>query len=250
MAGGRLWTTEEDHYLEDKVGKLKLETIAKHLNRTVNAVSCRIERLGISNTKLESGKITGAELAYACGVDPHTVYDYWIPKKGLPARRKTTNLKAKFWLIDIKEFWDWAEQNKGIIDFTRIDEYSLLPHPEWVELEQQRDYKKIPKRKRVAWTDKEEQQVIRMVGDSYSKQAIAEKLNRSEMAIQRKISKLRQENKIPFEKINLRWTDEELKIMLDLENQGFADEVIAEELGREPYHIRDKRRRMNRRKIG
>src|SRR5690625_3118197 len=100
---------------------MKIETIAKKLGRTVNAVEIRLGRLGISNTKLESGKITAAELARCCGVDNHVITRTWIPKKGLPAVRRVTRYKRKYWLIDVKEFWKWAEQNKDLIDFSRID---------------------------------------------------------------------------------------------------------------------------------
>ena len=47
-------------------------------------------------------------------------------------------------------------------------------------------------------------------------------------------------------KINIRWKPIEVEIMYKLEKQGKTDSEIAEELGREIYHIRDKRKRLKR----
>lgn len=249
MRYGKTWTKEEDLFLEDKVGKWKLETIAEKLGRTVFAVETRMERLGISSTVLESGKITASELAKSCGVESKTVYNNWIKKKGLPAIRKVTKLKARFWLIDIDKFWKWAEQNKDLIDFTRVKDYVLLPQPDWVEMERKRDYKTIPKRKRAKWTKEEENRVIWMYKNNCSFREIAKALQRSETAIRRKVSRLKKTGDLPKDKISLRWTDKEIEMMIQLEKQGLKDEEIAYELGREVPHIRDKRRRMNRKKI-
>lgn len=248
MANGRIWTKEENNYLEDKVGKVKISTIAKNLNRTVNAVISQIERIGVANTKLESGKITGSELSRLCNVDSHTVYDFWIKKKDLPAQFRVTKLKSRYWLIDVEEFWEWAEKNKDLINFTKIDAHVLLPQPDWVELERKRDRRTIPKRKQAKWTDAEDERLINMLNAGYNRNEIADKMQRSERAIQRRISRLRESRRIPYKKVDLRWTDKEIKIMIDLERQGFTDDVIAYELGREADHIRDKRRRMNRKK--
>lgn len=228
---------------------MKIETIAKNLGRTVGAVENRLERLGLSNTKLESGKITAAELARYCGVDHHVVIRTWIPKKGLPAVKRATRHKRKYWLINVKEFWRWAEKNKDLIDFARIDTHVLLPQPEWVELERKRDYKKIPRKHLRKWTKKEDEQLIRLFKAGYTKKEIGQILERSETAVDRRIARLKVAGKIPYEKINISWTDEEVEMLIELEKKGLLDKEIAYELGREVDHIRDKRRRMGRKKL-
>lgn len=246
---GKWWTPEEDAFLEEKVGKVKIETIAKKLGRSVIAVENRLDRLGVSNTKLESGKITAAELARYCGIDSHVVTRTWIPKKGLPAVRRVTRYKRKYWLIDVKEFWKWAEQNKDLIDFSKVDTHVLLPQPDWVELERKRDYKKIPRKQLKRWTAEEDNQLIKLLNAGYSKAQIAEVLERSETAVDRRIARLKVAGKIPYEKIDVPWTEKELEMLIELERKGLSDKEIAYELGREVNHIRDKRSRLGRKKL-
>ena len=65
---------------------------------------------------------------------------------------------------------------------------------------------------------------------------------KSVAAITHRLSRLNKANK----KINIRWKPIEIEIMYKLEKQGKTDSEIAEELGREIEHIRDKRKRLKR----
>jgi hypothetical protein len=47
MAGGRLWTPEEDEYLIENYTKLGRKACADHLKRPINGVKCRAYTLGI-----------------------------------------------------------------------------------------------------------------------------------------------------------------------------------------------------------
>jgi len=131
-----------------------------------------------------------------------------------------------------------------LINFAKLEPFDLLPQPEWVELERRRDARKIPRRQQKPWTPEEDEQLIALMKWGYGNKEIAERLDRSEKAVQRRISRLRAKNIIPKKKIVIRWTDEEVRIMQEMEQQGYSDEEIAYELGREVDHIRDKRRRM------
>lgn len=245
MAGGRFWTEEEDELLRERVGKVSFPTIAKNLNRTLKAVVGRAENLGISHTKFESGKLTANELANALQVDSHAVYR-WVKRDGLKAIYKVTRKEAKFYLIDVKDFWKWAESNKEKLNFFRIDPLALLPEPDWVGEERKKDFHSIPKNARVKWRQADDEWLISLLKGNYSMQEISVHMNRTEKAVRRRISRLREWGTIPKKKISLRWTEKEIQMFLELENQGLSDVEIAYELGREEDHIVDKRARMRR----
>lgn len=237
------WTEEEIEYLENWIGRSSLGNIAKRLGRTFKSVEFKATELGIGDSLGQTGMLTKNELARFLKVCPKTV-SRWIEKYGLKAKKLRPRRKRYYIMIDVEDFWEWAEQNKEKIDFGRIERYSLLPEPEWFELERKRDLKNIPRRKRKKWTKEEESQLIQLNNMKMPLNEIGKRLNRSETAIKRRISRLRQAGKIKKERIVLMWTDEEVEMMLSLEKQGLSDEIIAEELGREADHIRDKRKRM------
>lgn len=243
LAGGRLWTKEEIEYVRENLGRIKIDTIAKNLGRTKEAVISQIEKRKLGGALENTGMWTASDLARAFKIDNH-VPVRWIKKEGLPAVKKTMLEKGKYWIVDPDKFWRWAKKNKHLINFAKLEPFDLLPQPEWVELERRRDARKIPRRQQKPWTPEEDEQLIALMKSGYGNKEIAERLDRSEKAVQRRISRLRAKNIIPKKKIVIRWTDEEVRIMQEMEQQGYSDEEIAYELGREVEHIRDKRRRM------
>lgn len=245
MPSGRRWTKEEDDFLKERVGNLSFSAIANRLDRTVDAIEVRVRRLGIDNTKLESGKLTANELARALNVDNHTVYR-WINEHRLKAVRRVTRQSTKFNLISVDDFWKWAKKNKEKINFYKIAPLSLLPEPDWVEEERKKDYHSIPKRQAAKWTEYEDKRLLEMTKGGYTQKEIGKALGRSENSVQRRLSRLREWRKTPMVKVTLRWSKVELEMLLDLEKQGLSDEEIAYELGREADHIRDKRRCLRR----
>lgn len=237
----KYWTDDEISFLEEKTGVMKITTIAEKLGRSVSSVELKMKRLGISDTKLQTGMLTLNELAGIINVDNHTVYR-WSKKHGLKVLKKITSKKQYYHLVDINDFWKWAEKNKEKINFSKIEPFSLCPEPHWFDEERKKDYQSIPKRQAAKWTEYEDKRLIDLVNGNYTQMEIADLLNRSEHAIQRRLSRLREMRKLPKNKIILRWSDEELNTLLKLEKQGLSDKQIAYELGREPYHISDKRR--------
>lgn len=243
MVKGKNWSVEEDDFLKENVGKKSFQVMSKHLNRTVVAIESRARRLGIDNTKFESGKLTANEMARALNVDNHTVYR-WIQTGGLKSVKKATRQSAKFNLISIDDFWKWAKNNKEKLNFYKIEPLVLLPEPDWVEDERKKDYHAIPKRQAAKWTDEEDYRLVSLLKGNYTQTEIGEFLNRSENAIQRRISRLRERGIIPMKKICLRWSQTEVQLFKELDSQGLSDKEIAFELGREREHIVDKRRTM------
>jgi hypothetical protein len=236
----RRWTEEELHFLEDNVGKISLLKIAEKLNRPISGIEIKLKRLGLGNTRLASGKLTANELAKALNIDTHVV-TRWLNECGLKGVKRATRISAKFHLISVENFWKWAEQNKERINFYKIEPNILVPEPDWVEEQRKLDYQTIPKRQGAKWTEQEDNRLIEMTNAGYKQEEIGVALNRSGLSVQRRLSRLREKRKIPMLKVVLPWSEEEVRMLLDLEKQGLSDVEIAYELGRDSNNISWKR---------
>lgn len=239
------WTAEEIDYLETNVGKIKIPTMAKKINRSVYAIEMKLSRLGLYNTRLESGRLTVGELANILHTDNHVVSN-WIQEHGLKAVKRITKIKRVYYLVDTEEFWKWAENNKQRIDFYRIEPKILVPEPIWVDVDRKKDYQNIPRMRHKKWCVKEDEKLIWLLGQGHSRMEMANVLKRSGNAVQRRISRLRTAGKLPMIKPMVKWSEKEIKLFLELEEQGLTDKEIANELGRDSDHIRWKRGNLRR----
>lgn len=181
----RTWTEEEIDYLKDNVGTIKLTTMSKKLNRTEGSIQNKLKRLGISNTKAQTGYLTTYELAKLIQKDATTVRA-WITKHGLNCTRKTTRSSRQFCFIHPEDFWKWAYQNCEKIDFSKIEAQSIIPEPCWVDKERQRENPTIYKN----WSIKEERELKMWMNEGCSLREVAGKLNRSVISVQRKYERL------------------------------------------------------------
>jgi len=187
---GKRWTPEEDAFLKEKMGKLSIKRMAQKLNRTPIAVRARIYNLGLGRTAEASGLLTVSRLAKSLNVDK-SIVDRWVNSKGLKTIKRVTSLKQRVNLIDPVEFWKWAEQNKDLIDFSRVEPNAIPPEPEWVK-----DARKAkPKRSLKPWTTNEvaKMKQLRRMGKTY--QEIAEILGRTKVSVELKYRRLMKEEK-------------------------------------------------------
>jgi hypothetical protein len=181
------YAAEELKTLREWVGYYPLGSIAKKLNRTTTSIEVKLTRLGISNTKSESGLITAGELANIINVDRNTVMG-WILRHGLKSRKRVTRHKKVFTFINLEDFWSWADANKEKVDFSKIPDNSLPPEPHWVEQERKNNKGKIHSYKN--WTIQEEKLLLHLYKAGLSKQSIAKELGRSVNSIQKKICRI------------------------------------------------------------
>ena len=232
------WTPEEDDYLRENVGKKRLEVIGRHLKRSGKAVQSRLVYLGISHTTFATGMFTANAIAKALNIDNHAILR-WIDKNGLKAIRKTVCFDASYNYIKPKDFWEWAEVNKELIDFSKIKKNGIPPEPSWVDVERKNAIKNKPKKHKMKWTAEEDKQLIRLFDRGLSYEEICKEMNRNYSGITHRLSRLKKNLKV-----SLRWTEEEVNMMYELEAKGLTDREIAYELGRERMHISNKRMRL------
>lgn len=185
----RKWTAEEDEYLINTYGKYELERIAKYLDRNKESLMRRLHRLGMAKAK-ECLGITAYELAAALKVDVGSVYR-WMKDRDLPF--KTAYAKERtFSLIDIQEFWAWAEENKCIINFSRIEKHSLVPEPAWVDKQRKSDFHNRPLKERQKWTEDEDERIWHLFyAHGMTHNEIGALMGRSARAVQNRLIRVR-----------------------------------------------------------
>lgn len=184
------WTEDELLFLEECYGQYKLSSIAKKLSRSEYAVELKAKRNGLGPSKTAQGFLTARDLARALGVDIHVVTNTWISKYGLKAKKKITNRKARFYQIDIKAFWKWAEGNQHRFDSRKMEYLSLGDEPSWMVQKRKADQGLAPRRAQ-KWSPCEDALLRQMFTQTYStNREIGTRLGRSPHAVANRLRRI------------------------------------------------------------
>ncbi|NGY87999.1 hypothetical protein F6Y05_33745 [Bacillus megaterium] len=84
--------------------------------------------MGLSASYKHQGHLTLSEFADLLEVSNFKIRR-WISDKNMPSKEVVTALKKKYTLIEVNEFWKWAEVNKEEVNFYKIKPFTLLPEP-------------------------------------------------------------------------------------------------------------------------
>lgn len=243
------WTDEDIMYLEDKWGVLSRASIARNLKRTVLAVQLKAQRLGLGDPLTHIDGLTINQLAEV--LDSHySILKNWIKKYEFPARRKNVARKQRVWIVSYSDFWKWAEENKQMLDFTRIERLSIGPEPAWVERKRKADeLKKLhkPKPHNTPWSKNEIEKLKWMLNQhKYTYLDISEEIKRSQGAIKRKIFELGLKARPVRLNNHVKYTPIEEKELIEMLEAGYCFEEIATRLGkgRSALGVRGKIERM------
>ncbi|QAT40856.1 hypothetical protein [Clostridium sp. JN-9] len=242
----RKWTQEECDYLQDKWGMISIPSIAANLGRTVQAVKVKAYKIGLRR-HLHSGiEITINELAKALGKGSSYswILDRWC-RYGLPVKMKKS-INKEYKVIDIDKFWKWAEKNKDIVDFSKFEKDMLGAEPKWADEKREADMAAV-KYKKTPWTREEDNTLINMLNSyRYSYRDISDRLRRTGGAIKRRMCDLGLKQRPLKADNHIPWTNEEIKILLNLRSKGYSPEIIAQRLGekRSALAVRGKIERM------
>lgn len=229
----RKWTQKELEYLEDSWGTISIESIATNLGRTKDAVQLKANRIGLG-AFLEAGDyITLNQLrkelrgTYTGG--NYTVIQ-WI-EKGIPIMTKKVK-NSSFQVINLDEFWIWAERNRTTIDFSQLEENTLGKEPEWL-LDQRKADKERCFFKTTPWTKDEDRKLEIMLNEyKYTYRELSLKLRRTEGAIKRRMIDLKIKAR-PIKMSNHNpWTKEEVKTLIDLYHRGHCHNTMANYIDR------------------
>lgn len=179
------WRAEEIKLLQTLVGQKSVTAIAKELGRTPGAVSNKLSRLGLGATRKQTGMLTARELANKLGVTTKTVVSW--EAYGLKTVTRVTRYKKQFILIKMKNFWEWAEQNKSLIDFTKLSKKDFSTLPEWVSGNIKAARTSVRYRH---WTTSELKKLHVLIEKGLTYKQISKLLNRSESSVEKRYSRL------------------------------------------------------------
>lgn len=145
----RIWTQQEDEYLMGRYTIQPIETTAEKLNRSIIAVKKRAGLLGIS--KYHDNTYAGM-VAKNFHVSMSVIHR-WAKQYGMLYYREKAGNGYRY-RIDVKRFWEWAEDHKDLIDWKKYESRSLPPEPQWVR-EVMLDYKVTNQRKKFTQAEKD-----------------------------------------------------------------------------------------------
>lgn len=152
----------------------------------------------------------------------------------------------RFRVIDIDDFWKWAEKNKSILDFSRFEKYTLGAEPDWVDIKRKADFEKLQKHgeHNAAWTSAEDNRLRYLLDKgTYTYTDLARELRHSEGAVKRRILDLKIDKR-PVRAPSRKWTEEEIETLCKMVDQGYDFTLIAEKLNRTELATRGKYERL------
>jgi hypothetical protein len=237
------WTQEEEYYLQDKWGEVSIKGIAKTLGRSENAIIVRAQRMGLGAHLHADSRVTANQLmkaVYGGKQQGGWTMNRWI-ENGLPIKKHLVK-NSRFKVIDIDDFWKWAEQNKDIVNFSQMEENVLGKEPEWVKQKRRIDIRE--KFKKTPWTPTEDKKLIQLLDKyEYTYDDLCKALNRTEGAIKRRIITLGLTQR-PIRNYDRHWTEEETEKLLVMKSKGHCWEEIGRELNRSGSAVRGKYERL------
>ncbi len=236
----RNWTKEEIEYVESSWGVYSIPKIAKNLNRTLHSIKVKAVRIGLKRALHQGDYITFNQLMVEFKINGGYARNIWI-KAGCPVKEKRI-IKKKYKIIYLNQFWTWAEKNKNIINFAKLEENILGEEPGWVK--EKRKIDMVERNKNTPWETIEDERLkylLREYKHTYADLAVL--LNRSEGAIKRRIIDLNLKER-PLREANKPWTDKEIKKLVEMRNKGHTWEKIGMEIGRTGLATRGKHERL------
>ena len=239
------WTKEEDDYLEEKWGILSIPSIAKKLGRSINGIKIRAFRKELGGNIKAGSYVTVLELIKAFGKESSYAWTVkrWV-KHGFPLKHKVS-IKKRIRVVDINDFWKWAENNKRLVDFSRLEVNALGVEPEWVKQKRTADIKS-KKFKITPWTKEEDTMLTSMVKSyRYTYTQISDVLNRSENAVKRRLTVLEIKERPVKADDGRFWTKEQENKILCLFKEGYDTVGISREIeGKTSMAVDQKLRRL------
>ena len=239
MGLNRNWTPAEEEYLQEAWGTTSILTIMKNLNRSRYAINNRARRLGLGPF-LEAGDyITFHQLLLTLGVESggYKVIS-WVKNRDFPLHNKRVGTNT-FKVVYLEEFWNWAEKNKDLLDFSKFEKNSLGLEPSWVPEKRRHDFEKSQKYIKTPWTPAEDKRLLYLVSkQQYTYDELSKMLRRTNGAIQRRLFDLGAKERPVKADNHVKWTAEDFELLGELIKRGYGYDLIAEKIGKSSKAVR------------
>lgn len=235
------WTEDEKKFLSENWGSLSIDAIMKKLNRSRNAINIMVQRMGLGPFLINGDYVTWNQLLVTLGY-AHQGNSYknvsWIQKRNFPIHTKRVGTNS-YKIVYLNEFWDWAEKNRDLLDFSNFEENTLGEEPEWAKQKRKLDFEKNRKYKTTPWTKLEDDKLLRLLQkQQYTYNDLSKMLNRTNGAIQRRVCDLGYKERPVKAPNHTKWTESDFSLLEKLIKEGFSYELMAEELGKSSKAIR------------
>jgi len=189
MPKSKIWTKEEIEYLSANWGLKSVPFIARHLNRTETAIILKAKRMRLGAASTSGEYLTANQVSKLLGVDIHTVMDRWILKHGLKAKKRVIRTRRMMTMIKFTELVNWLKNNQDKWDSRRLELFALGKEFDWLK-EKRRNDLSLPVKKFHKWTKEDDMIAIHLFRAGFTYRQIAERLGRSEDAVERRLSRL------------------------------------------------------------
>lgn len=238
------WTKEEAEYLQDQWGVTSIKGIAARLEKSVNAVKLKAQRLGLGDPRMNFRGITVCQLAKALNRQYNCVKT-WIVRYDMPAKKKLFCQESRVWVIEYDDFWSWAEQHKELINLAKMEPNLLGAEPDWAKVKRKADQLRSQKTwQSVDWTPSEDQRLSQILKTEITYPELAVMFNRSEASIKRRIYDLNLKMRPVQLNNRVKYTDADIQTLLRMAQAGYGYETIGRKLGKSALGVRGKLERM------
>lgn len=240
---GVVYTQEEESYIRENWGTVSMASLCENLGRTQTAILQKVHRMGLPPFLESGGYVTYAELLRAIGYRTTDSYKLisWVKNRHFPMHQKRVN-KNLWNIVYIDEFWEWAEKNRDLLDFSGFEKNALGKEPDWVQDKRESDIHRSRhyQTRQIKWTKREDNYLKMLLKQQkYTYDEVSEKLQRTIGAIQRRILFLKIKER-PIKNKAESWTKEETEKLLRMIQKGYSYEWISEKLGRSTKSIKGK----------
>lgn len=243
----RGWTERELETLTENYGKRSIEWLTCNLDRSESAIKNKVARLKLGRWYHNLEEISFNQLAEALNVSNNTLSN-WGVNYGLPVKQRRT-FDTKFKIVDLDDFWKWAERNKHMIEFDKIDKHILGAEPKWVEEARNQAFKTVhgigKSYKKTQWSEDDDVYLKHLLEQhKYTYPEISEKLSRSHGAIKRRMHDLRIKERPIYLDNHKKYSSDEIDFIFEMLDKGSGFSTIAKELKRSEAGVRGKIERL------
>lgn len=168
---GRPWDDEELELLEEWTGKLSLDTIAKRLGRSKNAVFLKRQRIGLGGYLQNTDLLSRYAVAGIMGVTCRTLI-YW-ERLGLKCQRK-----GSYRMYSHDELLRFLESHQDLWNAKRVTDDTIFADCKWFEDKKNKDVKQ-----RYFWSASDAANVRYLRSQGWTIPMIAEKTGHTESSV-------------------------------------------------------------------
>lgn len=229
------WEQPDIDYLEENWGKLSIPVIAKKLGRSTGAIESRAWLLNLGPWKNSCEYMSLRQFSNAMGIHSDVVKKK-LTDHNFPLKTKIIKVQ-EYVVIDIDEFWKWAETHRDVFRFKRLEKGALGKEPPWVD-QKRRMEERYESKHMQEWTKGEDALLTGLLKSyRYTYDDLSKRLNRSEFSIKTHIRELGLKER-PIRREVRAWTGEEKKQLFAMLAEHASYDEIARTFGRSAQGVR------------